>query len=84
MAKCSSRFDIFLKAHLFTTTAHAVNTVQFKLNGIVPLWQFAYRLTAALIGYATTVCVEYVLSLYGNAKESRSDVFCLQENRLHI
>ena len=36
------------------TTAHAVKTVQFKVNGN---GLFAYRPTASLIGYGTPVCV---------------------------
>ena len=49
-------------------TPHAVNTVQFKVNGIDPYTVqygngiIAYRPTAALIGYATPICAEYRLS----------------------
>jgi hypothetical protein len=50
------------QVHLLMATA--VNTVQFKVNGTYPYsnGQFAYRPTAALIGYAAPVCVEYGLS----------------------
>ena len=52
------------QAHLLMT-AHAVNTVQVKVTGPVngtaymAMGYFAYWPTAALIGYAAQVCVEY-------------------------
>jgi hypothetical protein len=46
------------QAHLLTTT-HAVNIVQFKVNGTDPYDNglFAYRPTAAPVGFDVSVCV---------------------------
>jgi hypothetical protein len=65
--------------HLLTT-ADAVHTVQFKVNATDSYGNglFAYRPTAALIGYAAPVCVVRV-----NAIESYYIAFCQQQNLLH-
>ena len=52
------------QVHLLMT-AHAVNTVQLKVNGTDPYYGnglLAYGPTAALIVYAASVCVECGLS----------------------
>ena len=52
------------QAHLLTTT-HAVTIVQYKVNGTDPYDNglFAYRPTAAPVGYGAPVCVEPESSL---------------------
>ena len=66
------------QVHLLVTT-HAVNTVQFKSEWQIHIWQwlFAHRPTAALTGYGAPVCVEYWPDL--NIKWFHSKMFQLRQ-----